>query len=61
MDEFQGWDGFLFDPEEVVIVIDHDVLAFFLVPGFHLEGHDFGFFVPEDGDLLFGECGFGQE
>ena len=45
----------------MVIVIDDDVLAFLLVTGFHLERHDFGFFVPEDGDLLIREFGFSEQ
>jgi hypothetical protein len=60
VDKLERWDCFLFDPQEVVIVIDNNMLAFLLVACFHLERHDFGFFVPEDGDLLFREFGFGQ-
>ncbi len=60
VDEFQRWNGFLFNPQKVVIVIYDNVFAFLLIASFHLKGHDFGFFVPEDGDLLIREFRFGQ-
>jgi hypothetical protein len=61
VDDFKRWNGFFLDPEEMVIVIDNNVFAFFLIAGFHFVGHDFRFFVPKYRDLFFWEGGIGQE
>ena len=61
VDDFKRWDGLFLNPEEVVIVINNNVFAFFLVTGFHFVRHDFRLFVPKDRDLFFWEGGIAQE
>jgi len=55
VDQFKGWDGFLLNPHEVVVIINDDVLEFLLISGFHLERHDFGFLVPKYCNLVLAE------
>lgn len=52
VDQFQGWNCFLLNENEVMVVIDYHMLTFSFFSSFHFECHYFWFLIPKNCNLL---------